>query len=255
VDDRQMEKSIKTSALIGRHEDFAVVGEAFGTPIVVKDLTWLPVLEILIWGFTSWLAGRRRPERRLSQRMFVGALTMPIIVGLEWSHNFAHAAAASRIGKPMDALRITWGTPLVIYYDINDPSVSPRQHILRALGGPVYNALLLPVALFLRQQTQPESIVRDMADTAVGMNLFLCTVSMLPIPGLDGGPTLKWSLVERGRSNEEADQVVRRVNGVLGVILSIVSLLSLIKGKKLLSIIIAPFAALMLAIGSGIVRE
>jgi Zn-dependent protease len=174
---------------------------------------------------------------------------------LEWSHNFAHAAAASRIGKPMDALRITWGTPLVIYYDINDPSVSPRQHILRALGGPVFNTLLLPVALFLRQQTKPKSIAREMTDSAVGMNLFLCTVSMLPIPGLDGGPILKWSLVEHGRSNEKADHVVRRVNSVLGVIVGMVSMLSLIKGKKLLGIICAPFAALMLAIGSGFVRE
>jgi Zn-dependent protease len=94
-----------------------------------------------------------------------------------------------------------------------------------------------------------------MADTAVGMNLFLCTVSMLPIPGLDGGPILKWSLVEHGRSNEEADHVVRRVNSVLGVILGIVSMLSLIKRQKLLGFIIAPFAALMLAIGSGLLRE
>jgi len=250
-----MRKSLKTSDIIGPHEDFTIIGEVFDTPVVVKGITWLPLAELLVWGFTSWLAGRRRPERTHSERIGVGAVTMPILLGLEWSHNFAHAASASFIGVPMDALRITWGTPLVVYYDINDPTVTPQQHILRAMGGPVFNALILPIALFLRQQTHPDSITRDMADVAVGMNAFLCTVSMLPIPGIDGGPILKWSLVERGREPEEADQVVRNVNSVLGVILGIVSGMAIKNKRTLLGVLIAPLAALMMAIGSGLLRE
>ena len=250
-----MGKRLKTSDIIGPNEDFTIIGEVFDTPVVVKGITWLPLVELLVWGFTSWLAGRRRPERTHSERIGVGAVTMPILLGLEWGHNFAHAASASFIGKPMDALRITWGTPLVIYYDINDPEVSPRQHILRALGGPVFNALLLPSALFLRQHTHPDSITRDMADVAVGMNAFLCTVSMLPIPGIDGGPILKWSLVEHGQEPEEADRALRNVNSLLGVVLGIVSALAIKKKRTLLGMLIAPFAALMLAIGSGLLRE
>jgi Zn-dependent protease len=250
-----MTKALKTSDMHGSMEDFTIVGEVFDTPVVVKGITWLPVVELFVWGFTSWLAGRRRAERTMPERMVVGAMTMPILLGLEWAHNLAHAAAASRIGKPMDALRITWGTPLVIYSDINDPTVTPREHILRALGGPVFNALLLPIALYLRLHTHPTSITRDLADVAVGMNTFLCTMSMLPIPGIDGGPILKWSLVENGRAPEEADQVVRKVNCVFGVILAILSALAMEKKRTLLGLLMAPFAALMLAIGSGLLRE
>jgi len=250
-----MTKALKTSDIHGSMDDFNIVGEVFDTPVVVKGKTWLPVLELFVWGFTSWLAGKRRAERTMLERMVVGAITMPVLVGLEWAHNFAHAAVASRIGKPMDAIRITWGTPLVIYFDVNDPTVTPREHILRALGGPVFNALLLPVALYLRHHAHPRSITRDLADVAVGMNTFLCTVSMLPIPGIDGGPILKWSLVESGRVPEEADQVVRKVNSVFGMILAILSALAVGKKRTLLGLMIAPFAALMLAIGSGFLRE
>ena len=48
---------------------------------------------------------------------------MPIVLGSEWCHNLAHAAAARAIGKPVDAIRITWGMPLLVYYDINDKNV------------------------------------------------------------------------------------------------------------------------------------
>ena len=62
---------------------------------------------------------------------------MTAILGSEWCHSLAHAAAARSIGKPMDALRIDWGMPLVVYYDVDNEKVAPREHIIRALGGPV----------------------------------------------------------------------------------------------------------------------
>jgi hypothetical protein len=62
-------------------------------------------------------------------------------------------------------------------------------------------------------------------------------------------------LVELGREPEGADQVVRNVNFVFGTILGIMSGLAILKKRRLLGILIAPFAALMLAIGSGFVRE
>jgi len=85
-----------------------------------------------------------------------------------------------------------------VYYDINDETVTPRQHIVRALGGPICNALILPFALLFRRLARQGSMARDVANAAVGMNAFLCTASLLPIPGIDGGPALKWALVERG---------------------------------------------------------
>lgn len=242
-------------AFVKPGEEVTRVGTVFGTPLVVKGLTWLPLVELVVWGVTSWLAGRRRPERTWAARLGVGALTMPLVVGFEWLHNFAHAAAAQLVARPMDAMRITWGTPLVVYHDIEDPNVSPRQHIIRALGGPLVNALLLPLALVARQLTAPGSVGREMADTAIATNTFLSTVSLLPMPGIDGGPILKWSLVDRGYTKDEADLVVRKVNGVVGVGMGLTAVVAGKQRRWWLAVLAAQMAVSMIAFARGWIRE
>ena len=246
---------MKKPAVVKLDDDVTVVGNLFDTPIVVKGHTWLPLTELAVWGLMAWVAGRGRPDRSWWQRLGIGGLTMAAILGSEWCHNLAHAAAARLVGKPMDALRVTWGMPLVVYYDIQDRRVSPRQHILRALGGPVFNALLLPLALLIRRSTPEGSALRDVASAALGMNTFLCTASLLPIPAIDGGPILKWSLVERGYTPAEADEMVMGVDRVTGAGLGVVAAVALRKRRWLLGAILAAFSALALAVGFGLIKE
>jgi Zn-dependent protease len=180
---------------------------------------------------------------------------MPIVLGSEWCHNLAHAAVARWIGKPMDAIRITWGMPLLVYYDIEDENVTPRQHILRALGGPAFNALALCAALPLRRSVGPESVNRELLDIAVATNAFLLSVGLLPLPGIDGGPILKWTLVERGRSPKEADEVVRRVDGFLGAALGLVAAAALKKRRWFLGALCLQLAAVALGVALGLLKE
>jgi Zn-dependent protease len=236
-------------------DEATTVGSVFGTPVVVKGLTWLPLTQFAVWLLMAWLAGRGRPDRSWGKRLGAGALTMATILGSEWCHNLAHAAAARFVGKPMDALRVAWGMPLVVYYDVNDETVTPRQHITRSLGGPVFNALILPSALLLRRFTRQGSVLGDVANAAVGMNTFLCTASLLPIPGIDGGPILKWALVERGSTPEEADEMVRGVDRVVGGGLGVAAGIALVKRRRFMGSILAMFGALALAVGFGLVRE
>lgn len=246
---------MKKPVVVKPDDDVTTVGRVFGTPVVVKGKTWLPLTELAVWALMAWVAGRGRPERSWWKRLGVGALTMAAILGSEWCHNLAHAAAARLVGKPMDALRITWGMPLVVYHDLHDGSVTPRQHILRALGGPVFNALLLPLAMLFRRSTREGSTLRDVANAAVGMNTFLCTASLLPIPGIDGGPILKWSLVERGHRPEEADEMVMGINRAVGPGLGVAAGVAIKERRWLLGTILAGFAALALAVGFGYVKE
>ncbi|HSR30537.1 MAG TPA: hypothetical protein VLY63_08220 [Anaerolineae bacterium] len=246
---------MKKPAVVRPADEVTTVGRVFGTPLVVKGKTWLPLTELAVWPVMAWLAGRDRSDRTLWQRLGIGALTTVVILGSEWCHNLAHAAAARLVGKPMDALRIVWGMPLVVYYDIGDEKVTPREHILRALGGPVCNALLLPFALMFRRFTRESSALRDVADAAVGMNAFLSTASLLPIPGIDGGPILKWSLVERGYTPEAADATVRGVNRVMSGSLGFAAGIAFQKRRWFLGSILALFAALAMALGFGLVEE
>jgi Zn-dependent protease len=246
---------MKKPAFVTPTDEVTTLGRLFGTPVVVKGITWLPVAELVAWAVLAWMAGKGRPARPWRERLGVGALTTMVMLGSEYCHNLAHAAAARLVGRPMDALRIVWGMPLVVYYDINDQTVTPRQHILRALGGPLCNALLLLLAWPIRRLTRPGSIAREVANAAVNANAFLCTVSLLPIPGIDGGPLLKWSLVERGYTVAQADEAVQGVNRLLGAGLGAAAGLAFRKRRHVLGAFLAMFAATALAVGFGLLKE
>jgi len=236
-------------------DDATTVARVFDTSLVVKGKSWFPANWIIVWMVMAWVAGRGHPERSWGKRIGTGALTTTAILGSEWCHNLAHAAAASLVGKPVDAIRIVWGLPLLVYYDINDPTVTPRQHILRALGGPLFNALLFPLTLVFRRFTRPGTVARDAANAAAGMNAFLATASLLPIPGIDGGPLLKWSLVRRGSTPRQADKRVKRVNRVTGAGLGLAAGIALKKRRWFIGAILGLFAALSWAIGFGLLKE
>jgi Zn-dependent protease len=246
---------MKNPFAIGPGDQVTRVGQVFGTPLIVKGLSWLPVIELITWLAMAWQAGKRRPQRSWLERAGVAALTMPAILGSEWCHNLAHAAAARAIGKPMDAMRIAWGMPLCVYYDINDASVTPRQHILRSLGGPLFNLLALGIAVVVRTLTRTGSTEREVADVVVGMNAFLSGVSLLPLPGIDGGPILKWMLVEKGHSVEQADAIVQRANGPLAAALSLGSFLASRKRRWLAGGFLALLAGTAFGIAKGFIKE
>ncbi len=242
-------------AFLKAEDQFTVVGHVFGTPMVVKGWTGLPVLELGSWIVLTCVAGRKQPDWSLRKRLSAGAITTAIILGFEWCHNLAHAAVASSIGKPVDAIRIFFGTPLLIYYDINDQQVDPTQHISRAMGGPIFNALMIPFAWLARCYSQEGTLSHYVANFALGTNMFISMVSLLPIPGIDGGPILKWSLVEAGRTRAEADGIVRGVNLAMGSGLSVAAGVALKKRRKWLAAAIAAFAATSLVIGLGLLKE
>jgi Zn-dependent protease len=245
---------IKPEAL-SLDQEYKIVGHIFDAPLVVIGNTWFPMAEIIVWGLMAHEAGRLHPERNWPARLGVAALTMPVILGSEWCHNMAHAAAAKLVGYPADALRISWGMPLLVYHDIEDPNVTPRVHILRALGGPVINIIFLSIAAFLHPLTELKSVTRDVVSAGLGMNAFLILAGMLPIPGLDGGVALKWALVQKGKTPAQADEAVRKVDVIVAVGLGIGSAAAFKKRKRLFGGIMAMFAAIALAVGTGLLKE
>jgi Zn-dependent protease len=182
-------------------------------------------------------------------------VSMPAVLGLEWCHNLAHVYISQLIGKPMDELQILWGMPRCVYYDLNDPTTTPREHIMRSLGGPLFNLTALPLLGLARGMTERGSLAREVADLALRMDVFLSVVSLLPIPGIDGGPVLKWSLVERGATIREADETVRKVNGVLGLILGIFSWLALKKKRRSLGILSILLSVLSFGVFTRLIKE
>ena len=124
--------------------DGTPIGKVFGTPITFKLVELLPLVELSIFSTLYWLFGRGQSERTRRKRVKLAALATPLVAGVEWCHNLAHTAAAQAVGKPADEFKLLFGTPRLVFRELNDSSITPRQHIIRAAGGPLLNLLLLP---------------------------------------------------------------------------------------------------------------
>ena len=231
------------------------IGSVFGTPLVIVRRTWLPLTEAIVLAVMTLVNHHRYSDRSFTGKVLAGALTAFVILGSEWLHNLAHAAAAHLVGKPMDRLRIQWGMPRCIYDDINDPAVSAREHILRSLGGPFVNIVSLPFWMHFKRSASPDSIAHDVAEAGLGMNIFLSTVSLLPIPGIDGGPILKWSLVSRGQTPQKADEQVAQVNRFSAPVLTAASVLLIKKKRWLPAVVCVLMAGISWLVGYKAIRE
>jgi len=167
------------------------------------------------WVALSWLAGQQLPESSWAARLLVGALSLAALLVADFGHVLSHIVSARFAGAPMDEILVSAGMPRTLYFD-ND--VPPQTHRMRSLGGPIYSALGLVVSLFLRTLTPYGSLARVVADwSCIGHSLILAG-SLAPLPVVDGGVILKWTLVERGRTPAEADTVVRRLNLAIGAV-------------------------------------
>jgi hypothetical protein len=78
---------------------------------------------------------------------------------------------------------------------------------------------------------------------------------LLPIPGIDSGPILKWSLVERGRTPAQADVCVQKVNLALGGGLGAVAGVAISRRKWVAGGMMAMLSAAALAVGLGWLKE
>ncbi len=247
-----VELSLPDDALMFGEEIIGVIGD---TPVTKRGLSWLPITQLLGWIFFTWKASRRKPGDTIIDWSGEGILLTAVSLGSEWCHNLAHLFASNLINKPMDQLRILLGMPRCVYYDLNDPAVTPRQHLVRSLAGPLINLILLPITGFFKKNTEPGSIAGETAKTAYQTNLFLSLISLLPIPGIDGGPILKWSLVKGGRTIQEADRVVKNLNGPAAILLGLFSSMAFAKKNFLAGALSLMLGITSLSIYAGWLKE
>jgi hypothetical protein len=181
------------------------------TPVKVKPAILANMLGL--WGLLTWLAGRREPEHPVLIRLLVGGLSTLALLSADLGHALAHIVSARLARAPMDEILISEGMPRTLY---RDDDVPPKAHRLRALGGPVFNGVGLLASLALRRLAPHHSAWREVLGwSSLGHGLLLAG-SLAPLPIVDGGTILKWTLVEQGRTPAQADRVVRRAGLVTG---------------------------------------
>jgi len=189
----------------------------FGVSVTVEAAVLVPVVGL--WGGVTWTGIRRHPDRRFGRGALMGLATVMVLMPADLGHAFAHIASARLAGAPMDEIRIAVGMPRTLY---RDNAVSPAAHRLRAIGGPIFNALGLLLSVAIYGGVRRDSITRELAAWSALGHSWILSMSLSPVPVVDGGTLLKWTLVARGRSEADADATVRRVARGLGLLAGIV---------------------------------
>jgi Zn-dependent protease len=242
--------------VLSRDSQVTKLATVFKAPlVVVPDISVLPLIELITSAGLSRWAKTRHPEWSLSKQVAAGVVTMLVALGSEWAHNLAHSLAARLVGKPVDAIRVVFGMPLLVYHDLHDPDVTPKQHILRGLGGPLFNLLMIPLARWWQQCSPEDSLGREAADAALATNIFLVVAGLQPIPGLDGGVILKWALVDRGQSIPQADDNVRKANWLSGAVMAAGSRLAFRKRKRIIGGVLGMLAGVSFLVAKGWLKE
>jgi len=78
--------------------------------------------------------------------------------------------------------------------------------------------------------------------------------SLTPLPVVDGGVILKWTLVERGRTPAEADAVVRRLNLAIGAMAIVAGVALATQRNWLLPLGLIVAGAIAIGAGLGYIR-
>ncbi|UCD41890.1 MAG: hypothetical protein JSV69_15215 [Chloroflexota bacterium] len=169
---------------------------------------------VALWAGMSWLSGRQHPGRPWPTRLLVGAVAGIALVLADVGHACAHSVSARLAGAPMDRIKLSSGMPRTIY---DDEDVPPRTHRMRAMGGPIFSAWGLVASLLVRAITPRKSIAHEVANwSSIGHGLIFAG-SLAPLPIVDGGSLLKWTLVDHGRTTDEADRIVQQAGVATGI--------------------------------------
>jgi hypothetical protein len=151
----------------------------------------------------------------------------------------------------MDRVLVALGIPRTLY---DDNAVPPGTHRLRALGGPAANLLGLLLSLLWRRATRPDSAARDLADVSCLGHGVLFFGSLVPLPLFDAGTILKWTLVEQGRSEADADALVHQVSEFIGLGAVATGLVVALQGRRLVGLALIAGGAVATAAGRDLIR-
>src|SRR5579883_1636039 len=189
--------------IFGRKGTTMVQLRIFGTPVKVKGTVLIPI--VALWGIVTWLGFSWHPERGFGQGVLIGFVTVLLLLPADFGHALAHIFSARYAGAPMDEILITAGMPRTLYWK---NEVSPDVHRMRAMGGPIFNVVGLLLSGVIYAVARGNPIARELAAWSAVGHGFILLAALLPLPMVDGGTLVKWTLVARGRTETEANEMV-----------------------------------------------
>ncbi len=221
----------------------------FGTPVKVKGMVLVPI--VALWGIVTWLGFSWHPERGFWQNILIGFATVLLLAPADFGHALSHIFSARYAGAPIDEIRLGAGMPRTLYWN---NEVSPEVHRMRAIGGPIFNVVGLLMSAVISVVAGGNPIIRELAAWSAVGHGWILLAALLPLPMVDGGTLVKWTLVARGKTEKEADEMVRLLDWVLGIVGGIIGVGLLTMQMWIGGVIVAGMSAVVIAIAAGKIR-
>jgi len=157
------------------------VGRFWGITLLITPFTWLgPVFFFAAHFVLNLLKDHPTMTDRLYQSMlFTIAVESTTIL-----HAFGHILSGKMVNSAMDEFLITTTRDVNLYH--GDQSAVPGYvHLVRSLGGPLFNLLVAGICVFFSNKFS-QGFASDLLASLIGTNLFFGIGGFLPIPSVDG---------------------------------------------------------------------
>ncbi len=149
-----------------------------GTDYFATPRAWVSIVSLVGVGIVVGIVAS--PMDGPGANVGVGVVYGLMIVLVEFLHGIGHIISSRAIGAPMSRMIVTM-TVITGQFDTND--VTSRQHLWRALGGPLMNLILGVIFVVIA----PNHYVMFFGC----FNIVFFLIAILPIPTLDGSVILR----------------------------------------------------------------
>lgn len=157
------------------------IGRFWGVQISITPLAWLsPFIFFGLHLLLNLVNNQLDLTERIKQAtVFTIAVEITILL-----HSFGHILSGKMVRSAMDELLLASTRDLNLYHG-DQSSVPSFVHVIRSLGGPIFNILIAGLCYILKP-IMPPGFPSMLLGSLISVNLFFGLGGLLPIPTVDG---------------------------------------------------------------------
>lgn len=148
--------------------------------VYATRLWWISLIWMFGFGIAAGLLFA--PVSGFREKLIVGLGYGLLVILAAATHNLGHFLGGRLVGAPMSAFLLNASIPIDRYTDKDERQLASKIHLSRALGGPVFSALVGSVVLSINAVAVNNAFIQFYGV----MNWFIAVGAMLPISGIDG---------------------------------------------------------------------
>jgi Zn-dependent protease len=157
------------------------IGRFWGVNLLVTPITWLG--PFVFFGL-HFLLNLLNPQLSLIDRLYQSSLFTIAVEITTVLHAFGHILSGKMVHSAMDELLITATRDVNLYH--GDQRLIPGYvHLVRSLGGPIFNLLIAGLCLMLTPFITP-GFWSNLLASVISTNLFFGFGGFVPLPSVDG---------------------------------------------------------------------